>query len=71
MVIENRIFLWYATMYFFQLNNYVVSIAVIPNCSWSYYMESKTKQICKYIIVLSLGVDPNDSLLFQVGYAES
>ena len=36
-------------------------------------MESKPKQICKHIIIvlLSLGVDPNDALLYQAGYAES
>ena len=58
---------------FFQSNDYLVNIAATPNCSCPYYMENKTKQICKHIVIvlLSLGIDPNDALLFQVGYTES
>ena len=58
---------------FFTSNDYVVNIAAIPTCACPYYMENKNKQICKHIVIvlLSLGVDQNDALLFQVGYTPS
>ena len=58
---------------FFQSDDYIVNIAAIPTCSCPYYVENKNKQICKHIVIvlLSLGVDQNDALLFQVAYTAS
>ena len=53
--------------------DYEVHIANSPLCGCPYFKDNKGKQICKHIImvILSLGVDENDPLLYQIGYTES
>ena len=53
--------------------DYQVHISKSPSCGCAWFKENKGRQICKHIIMvlLSLGVNENDPLLYQISYTQS
>ena len=55
---------------FHETNDYIVKIGTQPECACMFFVKNQSKQICKHIIMvlLELGVEENDPLLYQTSY---
>ena len=53
--------------------DYIVTIHGTPSCGCMFFVQNKGRQLCKHLIMvlLSLGVNIKDPLLFQIAYTKS